>query len=149
MPLEIRQATSADIAVLVDLMADFYAESDFALDREWAARSFAALLADPMRNAAWIAWLGGKPVGHAVLCARHSMEFGGLDGSIDDLYVRPAARRRGLGRALLERLVAHARAQGVLALHVEVAPANAAAHALYAALGLRATPDRQLLVTRL
>lgn len=149
MPLEIRQATSADIPVLVDLMADFYAEAAFALDREWAARSFAALFTDPARNAAWIAWLGGKPVGHAVLCARHSMEFGGLDGSIDDLYVRPSARRRGIGRALLARLVAHARAQGVLALHVEVAPANAAAQALYAALGLRPNPDRHLLVTRL
>lgn len=149
MPLEIRQATSADIAVLVDLMADFYAEADFALDRDWAARSFTALLADPQRNAAWIAWLAGKPVGHAVLCARHSMEFGGLDGSIDDLYVRPAARRRGIARALLERLIAHARAQGVLALHVEVAPTNAAAQALYAAHSLRPTPDRQLLVTRL
>lgn len=149
MPLEIRQATSADIAVLVDLMADFYAEADFALDRDWAARSFAALLADPQRNAAWIAWLGGKPVGHAVLCARHSMEFGGLDGSIDDLYVRPTARRRGIARALLERLIAHARAQGVLALHVEVAPTNAAAQAIYAAHGLRTTSDRQHLVARL
>lgn len=149
MSLEIRQAASADISVLVDLMVDFYAESAYALDREWAARSFAALLADPQRNAAWIAWFGGKPTGHAVLCARHSMEFGGLDGSIDDLYVRPAARRRGIGRALLERLVAHARAQGVLALHVEVAPDNAPAQALYATLGLRPTPDRQLLVARL
>lgn len=149
MPLEIRQATAADISVLVDLMADFYAEASFALDHEWAARSFTALLADPARNAAWIAWLGGKPVGHVVLCARHSMEFGGLDGSIDDLYVRPAARRRGIGHALLERLVAHARAQGILALHVEVAPDNAAAQALYASLGLRPTPDRQVLVTRL
>lgn len=149
MLLEIRAATAADIPVLVELMADFYAEASFALDRDWAARSFAALLADPRRNAAWIAWLRGKPVGHVVLCARHSMEFGGLDGSIDDLFVRAPARRRGIGRALLERLIAHARAQGVLALHVEVAPDNAAAQALYATLGLQPTPDRQLLVTRL
>lgn len=149
MPLEVRSATAADIPVLVNLMADFYAEASFALDRDWAARSFAALLADPQRNAAWIAFQDGQPAGHAVLCARHSMEFGGLDGYIDDLYVRPGARRRGLARALLERLIAHARAQGVQALHVEVAPTNAAAQALYAALGLRPTPDRQLLVTRL
>ncbi len=149
MLLEIRSATSTDIPALVDLMADFYSEATYVLDREWAARSFVALLADPKRNAAWIAWIDGKPVGHAVLCARHSMEFGGLDGSIDDLYVHPVGRRRGIGRALLERLVAHARAHGVLALHVEAAPDNAAAQALYATLGLCPIPDRQLLVARL
>ncbi|MBX3736052.1 MAG: GNAT family N-acetyltransferase [Candidatus Didemnitutus sp.] len=147
--IDIRPATADDIPALVDLMADFYAESAFPLDRDWAARSFAALFADPARNAAWLASLDGQPIGHTVLCSRHSMEFGGLDGSIDDLYVIPAARRRGVGRALLDRLVAHARALGVLALHVEVAPDNTAAQALYAALGLQLTPDRQLLVTRL
>lgn len=130
-------------------MAEFYAESAYALDHGWATRSFSALFGDPARGAAWIALLHDQPAGYVVLCVRHSMESGGLDGHIDDLFVRPAARRHGVGRALLHTLVADARARHVLALHVEAAPDNAAAQALYASFGLKLPTDRQLLSGRL
>ena len=45
--LTVREATETDIAALVGLMQEFYAEAAFALDREWAADSFHRLLASP------------------------------------------------------------------------------------------------------
>ncbi|HEY7517512.1 MAG TPA: GNAT family N-acetyltransferase [Methylomirabilota bacterium] len=55
----------------------------------------------------------------------------------DDLYVSriavaPTARGRGIGAAMLERLLREARAAGMRRCVVEVAPGNAAALALYA-----------------
>lgn len=49
--------------------------------------------------------------------------------------VRPAARRHGLARALVERAAAQAAALGAAAMFLEVAEANAPALGLYAALG--------------
>src|SRR4051812_39965578 len=95
----IDRAAPTDISALVELMSQFYAESNYALDRGWAAASFAQLLHDDSRGAAWIARFDGEPAGHIVLALRHSMEFGGLAGVIDDLFVRPEFRRRGIGSA--------------------------------------------------
>jgi GNAT superfamily N-acetyltransferase len=74
------------------------------------------------------------------------MEYGGLDGFIDDLFVISSCRRRGLGRLAIRTLIDECRQRGVLALHVEVGRDNGAANALYAEFGLHPpTDDRQML----
>ena len=104
----VRRATAADVDVLVDLMREFYAEAGFPLDEAWAASAFARLLDDSSLGAAWIMSVDGEAAGHAVLTVRFAMEFGGLSGYIDDLFVRTHHRRRGAAQAGLEALVADA-----------------------------------------
>ena len=58
----VRLATVADIDVLVDLMRDFYAESNFPLDAAWAAQSFADLLANPAAGAIWVIDVDGRRI---------------------------------------------------------------------------------------
>lgn len=140
----VRSAADADIDVLVDLMRDFYAESGFPLDAPWAAQSFADLLADPARGAIWLIDIDGRPEGHVVLSVRYAMEFGGLTGYIDDLFVRAEYRRRGAATAGVEALVAECRRRGCKALEVEVDPANAAAIGVYQRFGLTPGTDTRL-----
>ena len=54
-------------------------------------------------------------------------------------WVDPAARGRGVGRALLDHLERRARARGAVAMTLEVADANEAAVRLYAAAGFEPT----------
>ncbi len=143
----VRRARLEDVPALVALMEEFYAEADYPLDRDWAAASCARLLGDESLGAAWIAFHGG-PAGYVVLTVRHSMEYGGLDGWVDDLFVRPAFRRHGLARAALEALLAECERRGVLALHVEVGRENDAARPLYERFGLAPREDDRVTLTR-
>ena len=135
MPVEIRPAVPADVPVLVGLMHAFYREAGFPLPAGPAAAAFAVLLDDPRLGGVWLAGDGVEAVGHLVLTLCFSMEYGGLRGFIDDLYVRPAARGRGAGAGLLAAARAEAARRDVRALHVEVGPDNRVARRLYARAG--------------
>jgi len=141
----VRQATAADVPTLVALMADFYAEAGYTLERPLAQRAFLALVGDRGLGGAWLIEADGEVAGYVVLTWRFGMEFGGLVACIDDLYVRPPYRNRGLAAGALAALRERCRAQGVRALTVEVAPDNAAAQAVYRRLGLVEVAGRQLL----
>ena len=148
MQLATRRATPSDVPLLVELMQEFYAETAVPLDTAWASASFQRLLAQDALGAVWVAEVGGEPAGHAVLTVRHSMEFGAADGFIDDLFVRAAHRRHGVGAALPRELFVEAKRRHLRAVHVEVGRDNAAAHGLYARFGMK-DRERQLLTALL
>jgi GNAT superfamily N-acetyltransferase len=135
MELEIRPAGMVDVPALVGLMQAFYAEANIPLAASPAAHAFTALLAAPHLGAVWLALRGGETVGHVVLTVAFSMEYGGPRGFIDDLYVRPSARGRGVGAALLAAAHAGASERGVRALCVETGLADHPARGLYARAG--------------
>ena len=143
----VRKATLDDLPILVDLMQEFYAEADYPLDRDWAAASFNALMQDDSLGAVWIVFHDSEPAGHVVLTIRFSMEYGGLDAFIDDLFIRSAYRRRGLGRVALRALFDECARRKVLALHVEVGHDNVAARALYQSYGLKLYESERVMLT--
>ena len=57
------------------------------------------------------------------------------EGEIANIAVAPAYRGKGIGAALLAAVQEYCRNRGILAVHLEVRPSNAAAIALYAKCG--------------
>lgn len=145
--VSVRRATSTDVETLIALMHDFYAESDYALDHQWADASFRELLASPAVGCVWLASSDAEPIGHAVLTVRYAMEHGGLSGYVDDLYVRPDFRRMGAGNALLNELFAECRRRGCKSSNVEVGEDNLPARGLYEKFGLLAAQDGRVLLS--
>ncbi|MCU0986942.1 MAG: GNAT family N-acetyltransferase [Acetobacteraceae bacterium] len=94
----------------------------------WDDAAFAALLASPGRLAL-IAAEGDEPLGFLLL------GLAADEGEIITLAVLPAARRRGLGAALVAAAAREAAARGAARLFLEVAEDNDPARALYARAG--------------
>ena len=73
--------------------------------------------------------------GFAVLRFRHSVYTGALDTYIEELYIVPERRGRGLGRALLETAIDHARERGAAHIELNTSENDVAARALYESVG--------------
>jgi len=129
-------------------MAANYAEAGIPNDARASRDAFAALVRDPALGRAWIALVDERAAGYAVLTLGWSLEYGGRDAFVDDLYVVPLHRGRGLGGAALAAVEATARELGVRALHLEVERGNNPAQELYRRRGF-ADNERRLLMKRL
>lgn len=102
----------------------------------WDEAAFASLLGQPGR-VALIAAAGPEPVGLLLL------GLAADEAEVLTLAVLPAARRGGVGRALLARAAALAASRGARRMFLEVAETNAAARALYAQAGFEEIARRR------
>jgi GNAT superfamily N-acetyltransferase len=91
---------------------------------EYSAPGGAFILAEDA--ASYVACIGVRQFAHVV-------------GEIKRLYVAPAARGRGLGRVLVDRIVAEARQLGYRSLLLDTLPFMKEAQALYLSMGFRPT----------
>ncbi|MGO9488318.1 MAG: N-acetyltransferase family protein [Solirubrobacteraceae bacterium] len=131
--------TSGDLDELLVLMrayCDFYRvhPSDQAL-----LSMAAALLADPeTEGVQLIARDGrGRPAGFATVFWSWSTASAARVGIMNDLYLVPAARGRGLAGALIAACLERCRLRGAVALEWETAPDNARAQVVYDRIGAR------------
>ncbi|HEY5387545.1 MAG TPA: GNAT family N-acetyltransferase [Thermoleophilia bacterium] len=139
-----RPAETDDLQTLVDLMADFYAEAGYVLDRPHAEAAFTALLADARLGRVWLIEQGSEVVGHVVVTFVFAMEYGGLTAVVDDFYVRPASRGAGFGTAALVEVRKACAELGMRAMRVEVGGDYAVAQAVYRRVGFQ-TADHLLM----
>lgn len=77
-------------------------------------------------------------VGVALAVYQPSAELGRVL-VVNDFFVEPALRRKGIGRALAAKLLEEAKAMHVDQIDLEVLPTNAAAAAFWKAVGFRNT----------
>ena len=146
---DMRRALPGDIATLVALMAQFYAESHYGLDRELAEKAFAAILSDERLGYVWLIDDEAKVAGYIVLTLRFGMEYGGLMACVDDLFVVPHSRNKGLAKAALVQVRDFCKSIDVRAITVEVSHSNGSAQTVYRRLGLAEARDCQLLALAL
>ncbi|MBI5380684.1 MAG: GNAT family N-acetyltransferase [Opitutae bacterium] len=144
--LTLRAATPADAAVLCEFVRELAAFEGLAHECAITPEAIAEHLLGPRRcAAALLAELDGQPAGFAVYYRTFST-FAARPGIfLEDLYVRPAFRQRGLGRALLSAVaqIAHGRSSG--RLEWTALKWNESALRLYDAIGARRMEEWTLL----
>ena len=129
---EVRPADRRDIPVLIELLAAQLSEHGVAAGREQVRRGIEA--AFETGAPLLVALEGLRAVGTCLANRIASVEHGGAVLFIEELYVAPDARRRGVARALLSRLLADGLAAGVRAIELEVDEGHEPARALYRSL---------------
>jgi ribosomal protein S18 acetylase RimI-like enzyme len=105
------------------------------------------LLEGSPHGAIYLVGPGRAPIGYAIVSFGWSVEFGGMDGFIDEVYIRPGVRGRGIGTEVLESLPKALAGAGLRALHLEVDRDNEKARALYAKLNFQPR-ERYMLMSR-
>ena len=83
---------------------------------------------------------GETPAGYALLQKTYSREGGGLTYWVDEVYLRPAFRGKGLG----SELFAYMDGLGAARIRLEVEPDNTRAIKLYSSLGYKPLPYLQM-----
>ena len=104
------------------------------------------LLGDQDLGGIWLIYDNDRLAGYIALCRGFSIEFNGFDGFIDEFYLLPEFRGRGIGRQVLGAIKDIARGLDINAIHLEVARNNKRARRLYASAGFEAR-DKYLLMT--
>jgi len=121
-----------DVASARELFTEYADSLDFDLDFQGFDEELANLPSEyaPPKGCLLLAEYKGQPAG--------CVAVRGLSEDICEmkrLYVRPEFRGLGIGRALAQFVVEHARAIGYTCIRLDTAPSMEAARALYLSLG--------------
>jgi len=145
-----RPATKDDEASLLRMMRELAEQEPGAyyFDEPVVRRLLREFLANLSLGRAWIFSEGAAPAGYIVLTLGYSFEYHGRDAFVDELYVEPQWRRRGIARQALQFVEEQARKMGVQAIHLEVDHVNDPALELYRGNGY-GDHDRYLMTKRL
>lgn len=128
-------ATTEDFDKLEKMVAAYHEMEGIESDADDRRSALTPLLEGSPHGAIWMIGPQMAPVGYIAVSFGWSIELGGLDGIIDEFWLREAVRGRGMGGEALIALQKALRGAGVIAISLEVAHGNAAAQRLYARAG--------------
>ena len=97
-------ATPEHLESVLRLVADFHREEGIEQDDTTLRSAVLPLLEGSPHGAIYIAGPVRAPIGYIVVTFGWSLEFGGMDGFVDEIYIRPGVRGRGLGTELLSSM---------------------------------------------
>jgi GNAT superfamily N-acetyltransferase len=135
--LQVRPATPADLEIIVAFNEALAEETEgLLLDPNTLREGVRALLEGRAPGRYWTADLDGQTVGQLLITFEWSDWRNCMVWWIQSVHVAPAARRRGVFRALYDTAKQQARAAGAGGLRLYVDTTNAAAQDVYAAIGM-------------
>jgi ribosomal protein S18 acetylase RimI-like enzyme len=134
----IRRASANDRGIVIALIREFYEIDRHPFDLVTVTSALEPLLVDDAFGQVWLiddAPDAAEPVGYGLLTWGYSLESGGRDALVDELYVRQ--RGRGVGADALAQMLDAAAAAGARRAFLETESHNERVRAFYSRLGFR------------
>lgn len=130
-PPVLRRATPDDLDLLVQMNAEYCGVEGVPHDPARARAGFAPLLDSDVHGSVWMVHDDhGRVDGYCAIAHSWSVEIGGAEVVLDEIYVR--SRGRGIGSRAITAVVDEMAGRGVKRVFLETERANARARALYA-----------------
>ena len=137
----IRRARTGDLAALVPLVEQYLGFYNVKHPRATVSR----FISQKLRAKPVLVWVGSRARGTALdgfvqVYPTFSTLRLGPAWILNDLFVAKTARGTGMGRALLETVIAEAKRSGARTVELTTAVTNASARALYQSIGFKTDP---------
>jgi GNAT superfamily N-acetyltransferase len=131
--ISLRRATIRDLERLLELVEAFYTEDQHTFD---SAHCRAALVPLLEADTAGCVWLTEGVAGYVIVTWGYSLESGGREALIDEIYI--AEKNRGYGTLVMQSLLPLLREHGARVLFLETELHNHRARRFYERIGLTA-----------
>ena len=136
-----------DLDRITRLVGDFHTEQGITQDDATRRAAILPLLEGSPHGAVYLIGPARAPIGYVTVGFGWSIELGGMDGFLDEIYIRPGVRGRGIGSEIMLSLPKALAGAGLKALHLEVDREDASVRKLYEKLHFRPR-DKYMLMTR-
>jgi len=127
-------ARADDLDRLSRLVGDCHAERGIDQTEEGRRAALAPLMEGSPHGAVYLIGPGRAPIGYVVLVFGWSLAQGGLTGTVEEIYIRPGVRQRGIGSEVLTSLPKALAGAGLIALHAEPDRGDERAHRFFSRL---------------
>jgi ribosomal protein S18 acetylase RimI-like enzyme len=131
--IQVRRAGAEDAPAIARLLDDFNREYDEPTPGVEALTATCRRLLEQDEMTVLLA--GAGPDGFALLRFRPALWSEGLEAYLQELYVVPALRAQGIGRALLEQAIDLSREKGADGIDLNTGETDTAARGLYERMG--------------
>ena len=122
----LRQAAAEQLPDIMLMMAEFHADDPLPWHPDRAENAIRDLIARPDWGIFWLIEEDGQVIGLLVLTFGFSIEFHGRFALIDEFYIRPQYRGRGIGTHALNLAMEYCAAHKLSSAHLEVEHASPA-----------------------
>ena len=129
--------TLQDAEVILPLVAKLHDEIGIPSSAMSRRSAVLPLLEGSSFGAVWLFGPRKAPVGYMVVSFSWSVRAGGMDATLDEIYVRPSVRGRGIAHDALRLLALSLRDAGIRVLHTEVSRDTSEQHRLYLKSGFK------------
>ncbi|MCC5654706.1 GNAT family N-acetyltransferase [Nostoc sp. XA013] len=140
--LELKEASSQDSDLLLELMSGFNQEENINFDTEVYRERIHIAFDSPQLVKLWMIIANSCAVGYAVLTFSFSFEFGGILATIDEIYIVPEKRGKGLGASVLQLLAQEAIICGATTLSGDISDEKPWLFTFYKRAGFECYPYR-------
>jgi GNAT superfamily N-acetyltransferase len=129
--MKIERAVLADLDAIHRLLQDQFGEHDIELSSKSLKDAIAEMLVNDRWGMFFVARDEGQVIAVAAIAYAWTLEHGGKSAWLDELYVIPERRGKGIGTALLQEVVKELQNQGCKAIDLEVEREHRRAERLY------------------
>lgn len=140
--------TENDKSEVLEMMASFNKIEGYDFDSIHREKNLSEFTSNLSLGRLYVITLQQQIIGYLVLAFGFSFEYKGRDAFIDEFYIKPAFRNKGIGGITLDFVALQSKKLDVKALHLEVESHNIYANKLYINKGYRSN-NRRLMTKKI